>query len=378
MAAMGRGQGPARRVTGWLLAVLVLGAGPLLTGCGAATTPASASGPHREWRVAEDPDATVEDIVEVGSPTVAKTSGDRTMVAWTAEPEDDEGRTQAAWRMYDAQGQRVAQGRLGIIAEASAVPSIWAVPDGFLLQTYTDHDLLHFSPTGASTPVPASRSSVPTRPGDLLLDDFTEQGYSFYRPASRTAYRLPKLPVAHPQRVALDAGGTVWVLEEWAARTAGLSSAAGGTGPWQHTEIPLPTKGTPMGLAVVGDRVVVPVLQDVPHREYPVLRSLWTLPVTTRAGTWTRIPTSGLTLEMTWEPSLHGLGEGRIVIGGDTDDGPTYLERASGGFARLPRPPGAAAGYLQVSSPTVFFASRREHRLYRSDDEGRTWATVRP
>lgn len=334
--------------------------------------------PHREWAVAGDADATVDDVVEVGVPVAAVASGSHTLVSWRAEPDDDEGANQAVWRLYDGRGGHVAEGRLGLVSEQGAIPDLFAVPDGFLLRTYTDGSLRHIASDGTVTRVPTSSSRLPAQPGDVLLTLWNDAGLLAYHPADRTAHRLPALPVRNPQGLTLDAGGTVWVLEEWTRTEARISSSPGGGGPWTQTTIPLPRRGSPMGIGVAGDRVVVPVGTMARGSGFPTLRSLWSRHVgaPSRAG-WARVPTSGLHLAPTLEAGVTGISsEGRaarIVL--SDERGGVFVEQ-DGGFRRAGRPSGAQDTSVRVSGTTMFLTGSHDHRLYRSDDAGRTWHTV--
>jgi hypothetical protein len=357
-------------------AVLMLGgcgdAGSATGGAvGGAATPPAAHDPKREMAVAADKDATAKQIIDAGGPVRVAVSGDQRLVAWTAESDDDEGPQQAAWRLYDEHGGRIADGRLGQVSEASAIPTLTAVPDGFLLANYTGHVLRHIAVDGAITDVPSSRERPPTQAGDVLQESLETAGSMFYRPGDHTAYRLPKLPFRNPQGVGLDARGRVWVLVDWSRTAADVASSAGGSGPWQHTTVALPRGGAPAGLTVAAGQVLVPtVTGDIEH---PKLAGLWRHQVAGDPGAaWSPVPTTGVTFKETLQPLVDALPDGRVVLTGDS--GEVWVQDGDGSFVRSPHPSGTS-GLVQVAGSHLFLSFTRDHQLYASDD-GRSWKLV--
>ncbi len=341
--------------------------------------------PHRGWRVAGDAGASVADVVGVGVPVVAVVSGTRTLVVWRAEPDDDEGANQAVWRLRDAAGRVVAQGRLGLVSEAGAIPDVVAVPDGFVVRSYRDGSLRHVGPDGAVTPVPSRPRRLPARAGDVLLPATAYDGPLWvYRPSDHAAHRLPRLPGRNLQRVVLDADGRVWALPAWGPRAARVLTSPGGAGPWTRTRIPLPRRGSPMTLAAVGDRVVVPVGTMAPGAGAPRLGQLWSAPLPSSVPgarpVWSQESAAGLDLAPTLEPTVAGLpGRGPaapvVLLVGD-DRGGLFRQRPAGGFERIGLPAAARDTTAAVSGPRVFLTGSRDRRLYLSGDAGRTWGTV--
>lgn len=153
----------------------------VLAGCGdvrSAPSPTAAPDTRRENEVAGDTSATADEIIEAGGPVRVAASENRTLVAWRAQFEDDEGPQQAAWRLYDGDGNRIADGKLGQVVEAGAIPELTRVPDGFLLENYTGYVLRHIDlDASRRSPAPWStrsspgsgdtRSTVTPRPGGL-------------------------------------------------------------------------------------------------------------------------------------------------------------------------------------------------------------------
>lgn len=354
-----------------------------VAGCGdGAGSPGSAAGsssgssrvahdPEREIAVAADPETTAQEIIEAGGPVRVAASEDRTLVAWRAESDDDEGPQQAAWRLYDEQGRRIADGKLGQVSEQGAIPTLTPVADGFLLENYTGHVLRHVDADGSITEVPTSPERRPTRAGDVLQESLELTGSTFYRPADRAAYRLPKVPFESPQGVALDERGRVWVLVDWSRTAADVASSDGGRGPWQHTTVPLPRGGAPAGLTVASGQLLVPTVTS--DLEHPQLAGLWTHPVDADPGApWTRVPTTGVRFEETLQPLVDALPDGRIVLTGDS--GEVWLQGDDGGFA-LGSHPSGTNGYVQVAGSRLYLSFTRDHQLYASDD-ARSWKVV--
>lgn len=363
---------PARLV-GPLAVVLTL---LLLAGCGdvsGSPSPSAAHDTNRENEVAGDRSATAREIIDAGGPVRVAASKNRTLVAWRADFEDDEGPQQAAWRLYDGAGERIADGRLGLVVGAGAIPTLTSVPDGFLVENYTGHVLRHIDRDGAIADVPSSQERRATQAGDVLQESLEGSGWTFYRPAEQTSYRLPKVPISNPQGVVLDEDGRVWVLGDWSRTEADVASSAGGIGPWRHTQVTLPRGGAPSGPTVAAGQVLVPTMTS--DLESPRLAGLWSHPVDgDPAAEWTRVPTTGVTFEDTLQPGVAALRSGRLVLTGDR--GEVWIQGDDGTFARLILPRGLGTGFIEVVGSRMFLSFTRDHQLHASDDAGTTWHVV--
>lgn len=354
-----------------LVLLLLIGCGDL----GGSRHASAAYDSERENLVAGDRSATAEDIIEAGGPVRVATSENRTLVAWRAEFDDDEGPQQAAWRLYDEDGKRIADSKLGLVVEAGAIPTLTSVPDGFLVENYTGHVLRHIDLDGRIANVPTSRTRTGAKAGDVLQESLEGRGSTIYRPGERTAYRLPKLPFQNPQGVALDERGTVWVLVDWTRTQARLASSPGGTGPWQRTTVPLRRPvGTPAGPTVAAGQVLVPTQHG--NGDYPRLDGIWKHPATGDPGArWTKVATAGVTFKETLQSGVAAFSDGRLVLTGD--GGEVWVQRDGGAFERLTLPKALESGFLEVVGSKLFLSFTRDHQLHVSDDSGQTWHVVK-
>ena len=364
----------ARALLGSTLAGLLL-----LAGCGdkgTSSAPAAHHDPEREHAVAADPHATADEIIDEGQAVRVAETADQTLVAYRPESDDDEGPQQAAWRLYDDGERRVADGRLGLVREQSAIPELTAVGDGFLVESYTGHLLRRVSPAGVISGVPTVRRASPARAGDVLLEGYGDTGgRSVYRPADHAAYTLPRLPTANPQGMVVDHRGTVWVLLDWRGRSVGVLSSPGGTGPWRRTTVPLQRDGFPEGIAVAGDRVVVPTAHG--KGEVPGLDGIWAYPDDDMRAGWTRTAPTGIDLDRSIGVSVDALADGRLLVVGD--GGAVFLQEAADrpAFTEVGLPRGSRGASVQVSGDALFATFTRDHQLYRSKDAGDSWQVVR-
>jgi len=146
-----------------------------MTGCASATDAASGPrpgdrvDPERMAAVAADAGATADEIVEAGVAVDADRSGDGALlVTYSVSGDDDEGLSQAAWRLYDAHGDPAATGDAGDTSEGAAQASVVGSDRGFLL-TPASGRRQHLASDGESTDVRSVPDPLTTRPGDVLL-----------------------------------------------------------------------------------------------------------------------------------------------------------------------------------------------------------------
>lgn len=346
-----------------------------LTGCGDRTgsTP-SADGTHdakREWRLAGDEDATADEIIDAGRPARVAASGDQTLITWLVNPEDDEGPAQGAWRLYAADGRRVADGKLGIVHEASAHAEVVGVEDGFLIENYTSPELLHLSPAGELTTVTVKDEARPTRAGDVLVRECCEA--LVYRPSDHAAYALPPMPSDQWQSVRVDADGTVWVMLPWARNgDARIASAPGGVAPWTTEEVDLPDGSAPtIDMALAEGELMFPQI-GASVTEFNEYQAIWRRSVDAGNTRWRSVPLDSSLMPRTTSVSLAKTADHRVLISGDSED--TLLERADGTFATLELP-GEGARVTPVGS-RLYANFWQKAELYVSEDFGETWAVV--
>lgn len=362
---------PPRALAAVVAVVVVL---LVATGCFAfSRSGRPALGPRTEERVAADPRATASEIIEAGGPTdIAVHEGGVTLVSWSATTDTTEGPEQGAWRLYDADGDRIADGTLGQVFDAAAAPRLAAVPDGFLLSDYVEPGFRHLSLDGVLTDVRRTRARTSTRVGDVLVADFyTSENNRVYRPSAHEVYRLPRLPFEDVEQVALDRSGRLWVQPLWGDRTASVSSSADGTAPWTRTRVPIARGGQPQTLVVAAGQVVMNTAG--PTGSLPALDALWTRPVSASpSARWRSVDVTGVRLREI-EPVLGALPDGRLTIAGGGQQ--MYLQDQDGGFARLRPPDGIRYSALTSTANGLYLVGSPDNELYRSVD-GSDWRTV--
>jgi hypothetical protein len=351
-----------------LLSLCVFGCDPAPSG--------SPSPARSEERVAADPHASATDIIDAGGPSAVAThdspsKAGTTLVAYVAETDTSEGPQQGAWRLYDHDGRRIADGTLGQVFEAAAVPELTVVPDGYLISAYDGPRLRHLDEDGRLSDVVRSRRSLPTRAGDVLLPRLEARNSLVYRPAEHATHRLPRLPFPDVERVALDPTGRLWAQQGWDRRSARFASSADGRAPWTRTRVPLSPGGEPQSLQVLGARVVVSTARE--GSSEPRLDALWTRPVSgPPSGSWRRVAATGSRLRET-EPVVGTLPDGRFVVAGANQQ--MYLQSSTGSFTRLRPPPALGYSSLQPTGNGLYLVGSPDNRLYRSVD-GTGWDRV--
>lgn len=344
----------------------------LLTGC--TTGPDGGAGgtsydPDRSIEVAADPDATVEDIVGAGRATrVASTGTGEVFVSFLVTSDDDEGPQASAWRLYDEQGDRVAEGRGVRVSEQSASPDVWSTSEGVLLRP--DWTLPRFElvrADGEVVPVANSSTPTPTRPGDVAIDQLR-----FFRPADLATYRFAERRPDDRRAldIDLDDRGGVWALVAWQGTSIDVLHSADGTAPWTTTTFELPTPdGYPDRVRVVGGSVVVPVLGGRTGNEAVALRHR---PVGSTSGPWGRADLDDIVDPDFFGASVEELPDGRVALGdqrpwvGSLDD-----DHDDSGWRPLDLPDDAL--FLGAVGELLLAATFTGTGLVVSRDAGATW-----
>lgn len=361
-----------------LTSLLLLGAG--LSAC-ASESDVPTSKPfdtERMYRVAADPGASATEIIDAGRPVrVAGTGTGAVVVAYLVESDDDEGPQASAWRLYDAEGERVADGKGSRVFEASAIPDLHPLPDGVLLDRDANDDVYErIAPDGTLSEVPSDREPAPTRAGDLLLETPYDGPRSYYRPSDHTRHRMPPLPRdlgRDLQGSAIDSTGAVWLLEPWDEDRVTIRRSADGSAPWSTTTVPLPNGGYPSDLVPVGDRVYLPMVGEMDGADLVALhvRDVDAPPT----APWEEVDLTGLETSQVYGPTIEDVGDGRVLIG---DSSPDWAIGGSGDWERLDLP-GRDDWSVTVVDRRLFALGHRSHQgeTYVSDDLGETWARLR-
>jgi hypothetical protein len=345
----------------------------LLAACGSEDgDPGGTSGydQKREWRVAGDPDATADEIIDAGRAVDVAIGGQTTLITYIVQSDDDEGPQQGAWRLYDESGKAVADDRLGVVSEQGAGAGATATDDGFLLESYTEPHLITIYPDGTTRPAKIVDRSRPVQAGDLYVWVGDADQY-VYRSADHSAYRLPKLPTSQPQGITIDDQGVVWVVLDWDRGTAKLASSAGGAGPWRREKIVLGKGGYPVSdpYATAGEVILA---SGHGSDEYPVLDSLWIRPAGAGDTPWRATPLTDVEGLKASRLGMQTLSDGRLLLEGDSEG--TWLQQPNGGFARLKLPKSARGGRVDAAGDRLYITSGPAFLV--SEDDGETWSEV--
>lgn len=291
----------------------------LLVSAGCGSAPGSGDDwkydPERSWQLAGDPDASVADLVDVGSIASIADSGSQRLVTYVVEPEDDEGRQQGVWRLYDDRGERVSGGKLGIVQEQTARATGHVVRDGFLIESYRG-GLLHVSVDGKISHVSLSRKPRMSKAGDVLTDETDDRGGPLvYHQDTHDAAPLPlKYPEGYgPQGLAIDESGALWVQDDPRGGRYQVRWTRDGKR-WQRTPLKAAVKGAYLvGGPVASDgQVLLAEAGGGPDESSPVI-GIWHTPAGRAA--WTRTPVKGAPVD---ELSASALSiDGELVLGGE-------------------------------------------------------------
>lgn len=344
----------------------LLAAAPLTSG--------AASVGDREWRVAADPRATVDEIIDAGHAADVATSKNHMVVTWEVQPEDDEGPYQGAWRLYDRQG-RVADGTFGTVREASARINVVAFGDGFLLTDYRKRARYLLDADGKLTRARFEESKVGPSLADgvLVSDESADGAWNVLVPSKPRIVRLTDLPTPDVQGIELTSDGTVWVLLPWTDKgPAKVAHAKDGKPPWTTETIPLPPGSTyGAGISAQGRRLFVVASHekgDVTPVDAVLVR---------RVGEkgWKAVDASGIADDLTVAPRIAALPRDRLVA--TTGGEGAWIQKADGsGFAvlHLPRTDKRAVPSVQKEGRWLWSGEDLfGNTLSYSSDYGRTW-----
>lgn len=347
----------------------------LLAGCDA---------DKREWRVAGDAKASADEIIDAGGPVGVASSGGQTVVAWEVEPEDDEGPYQGAWRLYDKDGDAIADGRFKQVHEQSAVIGVNPLDDGFLIGDYATHTAYRLDRAGTLHRIPKG-TNMATLVGDYVEHEFDGEStdWTLQLPNTKRLVRWTELPTDQPQGM-IFAGGELWVgLPRTRDYEPGkIAHSATGRAPWTVETIPNPdgtavdvesltTSGNHLyavavrwGVGENGDRTdVVTILR----------RSL------TPKGRWERIDGMGIddgkeggsAATLTVGPRVTELPDGRLFATASGEG--AWLQQRDGTWSEIHPPKTHTFLPASVEAHGSRLWSFGAHDLHHSDDGGRTW-----
>lgn len=342
---------------------IALGLG--LSGCGASTPTGWHYDAHRAWWLAGDKHASIDDLVQVGTVDDVADTGARRLVTYTVEPQDGELPTQAVWRLYDGAGHTMVDGNLGVVAATEAYAEVHPVEGGFLVENYSRQPLLEVTDDGRVHGVAIGKRPEPTHEGDTFL---SARGALAYHPDTHTVapVPLPSYPRGKgPQGVALDAVGTVWVLDEWdQAGEVPLRWSSDGRH-WHRTVLRAPRGTGPADGRIFAAGGEVYWLETRKGGEADTISAVWSHSAG-GAGPWTRTPVSGTVHAVS--PSVVAVDGSVVVL--SALDGPFLL--ADDGRLRPLHVPDRI-GTLRQTGNGVYWIGAAKHTAWHADSLGEHW-----
>jgi hypothetical protein len=233
----------------------------LFAGCGSPGEPVAGDRVDRDTMraVADDEGATADQVVRAGRAVDAASSGRTTLVTYTVHAGTSEGRSAAAWRLYDEGGDVIATEHAGVTNEGAASPHVVAVPDGYVVSE-TDGPVWHVSGDGNTERV-SRTGRRPVRAGDVPLGFGSTR---LYRPSDRTRSASSPPLSGNPQGWTVTEDGILWVQRPGRAGTVPFHRSTR-AGTWEAAATYRPRRGhvvSGFALTAVGDHVVVPVVAE--------------------------------------------------------------------------------------------------------------------
>ena len=351
----------------------------LLAGCGAVSLPGSGAGAgdgvdtERMREVAEDEGATASDIVEAGSAVGAGSVGGAVLVTYSVRQGTSEGRSAAAWRLYDGEGRGLATGEAGVSDEGAAYAGVVAVPEGFLV-VEADGPVRIVGADGSSERIRAERGAGTSRAGDVALDDGSTR---VYRPGSRTVLTPAPRPPGNRQGWALTDDGTQWLQR--LGRTGRIPfSRSTPSGRWEPAATYAPGRGrvvNSLALTAVGDDVVVPLTAEGPDLEQASLVGLLVRPSAAPADRPWRLLEGDDAGDGWWDARAAALDDTTAVVG-TGGEAPYLVDLATGVWKRMEAPTDEDDWDYDFQDGRAFAFHSDHADAWFSDDRGASWSRL--
>lgn len=369
----------------WTTAALLVPVLLLLGGCGASSRPGAVGEGEQvpgslstdtvdqtvsdaQDAVARRSNATPEEIFDVGAPQELDVGPDGSLItAWQASAgTGGEGPVQRAWRVLDADGRQVAQGRM------SETSGVLAVADGFLvLNVRFDrlYGVVHVDAAGGRSPVEVSdRRGFPRR-GDTFVPDLGV----YYRPSSRTLAESSVAPevrqdgVAAGRNAALSDTGLLYQYADPPRSPLPLGVTGDGGRRWRYTQVPVGA-WRPSLVAAHGDDVVVVLSSRTSSFVIAALA------VSEDAGrTWQRTDLPAGMPDGAYVDHLRTGADGRAVLGAYGTGWWRALPDEPTSYEQLPVPDDGVSD-VRAAQDRLFAMSATG--IWRSDDDGEQWTRV--
>ncbi len=382
--------GPARPLRTSLRALAATALVATLAACGTSTSGDGGDGgspdgkvdrdrvdSDRMLEVADDEDATAAEVVEAGRAVDADRAGDGSLlVTYTVHNDDDEGRSAAAWRLYDAAGVPVSEGDAGVVFEGHAYAQVWGLEEGFLVQDADYPEQFHVVATdGTVTDVRTTREPMVARPGDVPVSqsDFKAR---LFRPETATVFRALPDAGRDAQGWALADDGTLWSHDWSSAGEVPVRRSAGRA--WESVPpVQLDGEGgftSSFGLAVAGDWVAVALLGSPDNEGYSMVTGVAVRPAGGPADApWTTVGPGPLAGRRWYDVPLRAVDDHTVMV--DDSDQPRFLLdlETQQWVGRLELPDPDEYSNLEVGRDGVYAFTGDTANGYFTDDLGKTW-----
>lgn len=325
--------------------------------------------------VAEAEDATASDIVEAGSAVDAASSADAVLVTYTVHQGTSEGRSAAAWRLYDAAGDAIATEKAGVTEEGAAFTSVVALPGGGFLVDAADGPEWYVGPDGAVEPVGRERGRVTAQTGDIALADGSTR---LYRPSTRTTFTpTPRAPGSR-QGWTLTDDGAQWVQRLGRDGDVPFSRSTQ-QGTWEPAASYAPDRGrvvSSLALTAVGDQIVVPLTAEGPAPDEASLVGLLVRRDAAPPGRpWELLEARDVGGRGWWDTSASAVDPHTVAVA--TSGSPPYLvDLEDRTWTQMGAPTGEEGWSFDFEEGRVF-ATHSEHAdAWVSDDRGEGWSRL--
>lgn len=312
-------------------------------------------------------DRLIDQIVEGGyAHSVAADDLGFVAVGYTLSPEDDEGTYRSAWRLYDDEGQTVAEG-LGRtrVGNSPGGPYFRSLGDRFVLQPYASKTkFLALDEDGETREFTAApRHVTSARPGDVLVSDPVDPQQYLVRGDA-----LVPLDQGGYNDAALADNGFLWTVDD--TSEGGLTVELVRPGGKEPEDVQVPG-GAPTSINVVGNQVYVITTST---GSVEVATNIWTRGP---RGPWRDLGVAGIEREDYYDSAVQGLADGRVLVG-------TYGSHWYAGtpgvptkWRRVPVPPAKApdgGDWWLTPYAEGLLATGPGPALALSTDGGATWS----
>lgn len=326
--------------------------------------------PKAEDEVARRSDATPAEIFAVGTPQEVGVRPDGSLItAWIASADTEgegEGPMQQAWRVFDADGRRLAQGRMSQNGDVLAVSDGFLVLDGALDAKIR---VLHVARSGRVTRVQVSDQRSYPRRGDTLVPDYA----AYYRAStgrlltSSVPTRVRQAGVAGGKNGAVSETGVLYLSADPVKAPLPVAVTADRGRTWRVAQVRT-GRYRPSLIATHGDTAAIALARSIDGTGFAGLS------VTHDAGrTWQRTGAdSGLPADKYVEDLTVG-ADGRVLVGGFGTGWWRSTSTIGASYAQVPLPRDGVSA-VRGAQDRLFAMSLTG--IWSSTDDGKYWTRL--